>query len=118
MNNKKLLKGQADLMKAAAANRKATQEAHDKILAAKKVFVPEENPAFQQKPSDGKDIWADMYTKYEEPPKSELPGSSVRLVSFGDGSTRLWVGVSTSFAPTMAVLGKLLMTFRIRVLKA
>lgn len=79
MNNKKLLKGQADLMKAAAANRKATQEAHDKILAAKKVFVPEENPAFQQKPSDGKDIWADMFTKYEEPPKSELPGSSVRL---------------------------------------
>ena len=66
-------------MKAAAANRKATQEAHDKILAAKKVFVPEENPAFQQKPSDGKDIWADMFTKYEEPPKSELPGSSVRL---------------------------------------
>jgi hypothetical protein len=66
-------------MKAAAANRKATQEAHDKILAAKKVFVPEENPAFQQKHSDGKDIWADMFTKYEEPPKSELPGSSVRL---------------------------------------
>eukprot|EP00435_Cladocopium_sp_Y103_P057316 s12_g19.t1 len=79
LSNKKLLKGQAHVMKAVAANRKATQEAYDKILSSKKIFVPEENSAYQKNPSDGKDIWTDMFPKYEEPEKPKFPLSSIRV---------------------------------------
>jgi hypothetical protein len=69
LNNKKLLKGQYDLMKSVAATRKATQEAYDQILKAKKVLVPEQDPQYMKNPSDGKDIWGTMFTPYEAPKK-------------------------------------------------
>lgn len=64
-------------MKTAAANRKATQEAYEKILNAKQVFVPEENPLLQRKASDGTDIWKTMFSKYEEPKKPDFPPASI-----------------------------------------
>ena len=81
LHNKNLLKGQFDLMKTAAANRKASQDAYEKILAAKQVFVPEQDPNFQQKPCEGKDIWGNLFTKYEEPKKPAFPESTVRVHS-------------------------------------
>eukprot|EP00435_Cladocopium_sp_Y103_P050344 s918_g15.t1 len=79
LNNKKLLKGQFDLMKSAEATRKATQEAYDKILKSNKVLVPEEDPQFMKNPTDGKDIWGTMFKKYEEPKKPDHPTSSIRV---------------------------------------
>ena len=79
LNNKNLLKGQFDLLKKAASNRKATQEAYDKILHAKQVFVPEDNPTYVKNPSEGQDCWKAIFTKYEPPPKPDLPESSIRL---------------------------------------
>ena len=79
LNNKNLLKGQIDVMKSAEASRKATQEAYEKIIAAKQVFVPEQDPAFVSKPSEGKDIWGDMFKKFEEPKKPDHPSATVRL---------------------------------------
>ena len=81
LNNKNLLKGHFDMMKTAAANRKGTQEAYEKILASKQVFVPEEDPNFQQKPCEGKDIWDNLFTRYEEPKKPAFPESTVHVPS-------------------------------------
>lgn len=79
LNNKKLLKGQIDLLKTAAANRKATQEAYEKIIQAKQVFVPEDNPAFVKKPAEGKDIYSTMFEKHSEPTKPKFPESTIRI---------------------------------------
>ena len=79
LSNKKLLKGQIDLLKTAAANRKATQEAYEKIIQAKQVFVPENNPAFMKKPAEGKDIYDTMFERYSEPPKPKFPESTIRV---------------------------------------
>jgi|OrbCmetagenome_4_1107370.scaffolds.fasta_scaffold82443_2 hypothetical protein len=81
LNNKNLLKGQFDLMKSAAANRKATQEAYDKILQAKQIFLPEDDASFLKNPADGEDIWSKLFPKYEAPEKPTLPPSSIRLPS-------------------------------------
>ena len=79
LNNKKLLKGQIDLLRTAAANRKATQEAYEKIIQAKQVFVPEDNPAFVKKPAEGKDIYSTMFERHSEPTKPKFPESTIRI---------------------------------------
>lgn len=79
LNNKKLLRGQFDLLKSASANRKATQEVYEKILASKQVFVPEDNPAYIQKPTEGKDIFNDLFPKDQPKQEPDLPLSTVRV---------------------------------------
>jgi hypothetical protein len=66
-------------MKSVAATRKATQEAYDQILKAKKVLVPEQDPQYMKNPSDGKDIWGTMFTPYEAPKKPDHPTSTIRV---------------------------------------
>ena len=81
LSNKNLLKGQFDLMKSAAANRKATQEAYEKILNSKQVFVPEENETFVKDPSKGADCWGEMFKKYKPPEAPAFPESCIRIPS-------------------------------------
>lgn len=78
LDKKKLLQGHYSTLKQAAANRKATQDAYEKILNSKQVLKPEDSAAFQKDHADGKDIWADMWTKYVHP-TATLPSSSVSL---------------------------------------
>ena len=50
LSNKKLLKGQIDLLKTAAANRKATQEANEKIMHSSQTSVlSREQSSFHEK---------------------------------------------------------------------
>ena len=80
LDGKKLLAGHLDTMKQAAANRKATQEAYDKILNANKSFRPEESKAFQRHHKDGTDIWQSMWgPKESKDSKVEKPSSLVKL---------------------------------------
>lgn len=72
------LKAHCSLLQKAEANRKATQAAYDQIMSGKGVFSPEDNPHFQNDPKLGKDVWATMFTRYQEP-KESLPTSSVRV---------------------------------------
>ena len=75
---KGILKGHFAAMKQAEANRKATQEAYDKILSAQKMFVPEKDKSFARDPSKGKDIWKDMW-KEPAKPVTVLPHSKLRI---------------------------------------
>lgn len=79
LKNKNLLKGQFDTMKSAAANRKATQEAYQKIIESKQVFVPEQDPAFVNNASEGKDVLKSFFVPYEPPKKPAHPASSIKM---------------------------------------
>lgn len=78
LDNKKLLKGHFSTMKEAAATRKATQEAYEKIMSSKQVFTPESSKAWQRTSSEGKDVWNSMFSKYAAK-EATLPGAFVRL---------------------------------------
>ncbi|CAK8990851.1 unnamed protein product [Durusdinium trenchii] len=72
------LKGHISIIQKAAAHRKATQEAYDQILAGKGVFTPEEDPHYQYQSKDGQDVWASMFSRYQEPKKTK-PEAGIRV---------------------------------------
>eukprot|EP00435_Cladocopium_sp_Y103_P075265 s374_g55.t1 len=78
LKQKDLLKGHFATLKQAAATREATQKAFDSIVNAKNVFVPESEKTFQYDPATGKDVWSNMFSKFEDVP-DDLPKSKVWL---------------------------------------
>jgi hypothetical protein len=78
LKHKDLLKGHFATLKPAAATREATQKAFDSIVHAKNVFVPESQKTFQYDPANGKDVWSNMFSKFEDVPDN-IPKSKVWL---------------------------------------
>ena len=78
LKHKDLLKGHFATLKQAAATREATQKAFDSIIHAKNVFVPESQKTFQYDPAKGKDVWSNMFSKFEDVPDN-IPKSKVWL---------------------------------------
>ena len=78
LKHKDLLKGHFATLKKASATREATQKAFDSIVHAKNAFVPESQKTFQYDPADGKDVWSNMFSKFEDVPDN-LPKSKVWL---------------------------------------
>ena len=60
------LRGHLAVIQAAEANRKATQDCFDRIMKGDGLLQPEDNPAFQQSPSKGKDVWSEFFAAYAE----------------------------------------------------
>lgn len=79
LESKGLLKAHFATMRQAEANRKATQEAYEKIIAADKAFQPEDSKSFAKNPQEGKDIWANFFGQSQKKAEPSLPCSSIRF---------------------------------------
>ena len=72
------LRGHIAVIQAAEANRKASQDAFDKIMCGEGLLQAEDNPHFKQKSEEGKDVWGEFFTAFEEKHPALRP-SKVKL---------------------------------------
>ena len=59
------LRGHISVIQKAEANRKASQDAYDKIIKADGLLQAEDDPVFQKQPADGEDLWHRFFTTFE-----------------------------------------------------
>ena len=60
------LRGHISVIQKAEANRKASQDAYDKIIKGDGLLQAEDDPVFQKQPADGEDFWHRFFTTFEE----------------------------------------------------